>query len=61
MPVDGLWTHDDYVHQAGRTGRFGREGKVTCFIQGSQDFVVKRYSNEIGVDIVKRKLAKKGE
>ncbi len=54
-------SHDDYVHQAGRTGRFGREGKVTCFTQGSQDFVVERYSNEIGVDIVKRKLAKKGE
>lgn len=52
-------SHDDYVHQAGRTGRFGRDGKVICFAQESQDFVVARYSNEIGVNIVRRRLSSK--
>ena len=51
-------SHDEYVHQAGRTGRCGRGGKVTCFVLESQEFMVERYSNEIGMDIVKRKLRK---
>ena len=49
-------THDEYVHQAGRTGRFGRAGKVIVFTKKSQDFVVERFSNEIGIDISKRQL-----
>lgn len=52
-------THDEYVHQAGRTGRFGRVGKVVVFTKKSQDFVVERFSNEIGIDIVKRQLKSK--
>lgn len=52
-------THDEYVHQAGRTGRFGRAGNVIVFTKKSQDFVVERFSNEIGIDIAKRQLKSK--
>ncbi len=42
---------DDYVHRAGRTGRFYRPGKVITLIQKEEDFVIKRYMNELGIDI----------
>jgi superfamily II DNA/RNA helicase len=53
-------SHDQYVHQAGRTGRGeGRGGKVMVFTQDSQDFVIERFANEIGVAINKRRLNSK--
>lgn len=45
-----------YIHRAGRTGRVGRPGKVITFTAPEEDFVVRRFSNDIGVPIVERKL-----
>lgn len=42
---------DDYVHRAGRTGRLNRPGKVITLIQKEEEFVIKRFMNELGVDI----------
>jgi superfamily II DNA/RNA helicase len=49
---------DTYLHRAGRTGRLGREGKVVTLTQGEdkEKFVVKRFSNELGIEITKRAL-----
>ncbi len=48
-----------YVHRAGRTGRLGRAGKVVTFTAPEEDFVVRRFSNDIGVPIVQRVLKAK--
>jgi superfamily II DNA/RNA helicase len=42
---------DDYVHRAGRTGRLNRYGKVITLIQKEEEFVLKRYMNELGIEI----------
>lgn len=47
---------DNYVHRAGRAGRLGRAGKVITITKKEEDFVVQRFSNELGVGIVKRQL-----
>ena len=52
---------DNYLHRSGRTGRLGREGKVISMITSAEDFVVKRFENELGIDIRKRVLKKSKE
>lgn len=47
---------DSYVHRAGRAGRLGRAGKVITLTKKEEDFVVQRFSNELGVRIEKRQL-----
>eukprot|EP01032_Pedospumella_encystans_P017714 gene17714-20181_t len=47
---------ENYIHRAGRTGRLNREGKVISFTHPEEDFVVQRFSNELGVPIIARKL-----
>eukprot|EP01032_Pedospumella_encystans_P015133 gene15133-17333_t len=39
---------ENYIHRAGRTGRLNREGKVISFTHPEEDFVVQRFSNELG-------------
>jgi superfamily II DNA/RNA helicase len=45
---------EDYVHRAGRAGRLGREGRVITLVRDGQQFVLDRYSNELGVEIKQR-------
>ena len=47
---------NEYVHRAGRAGRMGRPGKVITLSAPGQDFVVARFSNELGVTIKKRSV-----
>jgi superfamily II DNA/RNA helicase len=50
---------EGYIHRAGRTGRLNRPGKVITLTTAEEDFVIKRYSNDIGVTIHERKLTVK--
>ena len=47
---------DEYLHKAGRTGRLGRKGKAITFTSIEENFVVQRFSNELGVPIYKRSI-----
>jgi superfamily II DNA/RNA helicase len=47
---------DSYIHRAGRTGRYGRDGKVITIINEEEKFVIERYSNEINTQFQERKL-----
>jgi ATP-dependent RNA helicase DeaD len=47
---------DEYLHKAGRTGRLGRKGKAITFTSPEENFVVHRFSNELGVPIHKRAI-----
>ena len=47
---------DEYIHRAGRAGRMGRAGKSIVLIAPGSNFVMTRYSNEIGIPIIERKL-----
>lgn len=52
-------TAEDYLHRSGRTGRLNRAGKVITLIQSEEDFVIKRFSNELDVTMKKRVLQAK--
>eukprot|EP01039_Chlorochromonas_danica_P006721 gene6722-7430_t len=52
-------TAADYVHRAGRTGRLDRHGRVISMVNDDQDFVLKRYQNELGIVIHRRELKQK--
>lgn len=47
---------ESYLHRSGRTGRLNRPGKVITLIDAEEEFVVRRYENQIGVPITERKL-----
>lgn len=47
---------EDYLHRAGRTGRLGRPGKVVTVTRSEQDFVIQRFQNELGIQIIRRNL-----
>lgn len=47
MPKDS----DSYVHRGGRAGRLGRPGFVVTFIISSQEFILERLANKIGLSI----------
>ncbi len=47
---------DDYLHRSGRTGRQGRSGKVVTLTHSKEQFVLRRYMNELGIDIHARVL-----
>jgi superfamily II DNA/RNA helicase len=47
---------EPYIHRAGRTGRLQRPGKVITFTTPEEAFVIKRFSNDIGVPIHERML-----
>jgi superfamily II DNA/RNA helicase len=50
---------DDYLHRAGRTGRLGRPGKVMLIAQPTEEFVIKKFMNSLGIVIYKRGLTRK--
>jgi superfamily II DNA/RNA helicase len=54
---------DEYLHRSGRTGRLGRFGRVVVITQPNEEFLIRRYSNTLGIKIRKRiiKPAKKKE
>jgi ATP-dependent RNA helicase DeaD len=52
-------TCEDYVHRAGRTGRLGRTGKVVTLIQPNEEFAIRRYMNELNIDIKLKQLTGK--
>jgi superfamily II DNA/RNA helicase len=45
LPDDG----DKYVHRGGRAGRFGQRGTVVSLIISSQEFVLNRLANKLGL------------
>lgn len=47
IPKDG----DTYIHRGGRAGRLGRPGYVVTLIISSQEFVLERLANKLGLDI----------
>lgn len=49
-------TSEQYLHRAGRTGRLGREGRVITFITDEQEFVMKRFANELNIEMKKKNL-----
>ena len=49
---------ENYLHRSGRTGRLGRRGKVVSIVTPAEDFVVKRFENELGIDVKRRVLKK---
>ena len=49
---------ENYLHRSGRTGRLGRRGKVLSIVTPAEDFVVKRFENELGIDVKRRVLKK---
>lgn len=52
-------TADDYLHRSGRTGRLNRRGKVITLIQEEEDFVVRRFMNQLNFKVRKRKFISK--
>lgn len=44
-------TPESYLHRAGRTGRMGRGGDVLTLGAATEDFVVQRIGNSLGIDI----------
>ncbi len=42
---------DVYVHRIGRTGRAGREGASVMMVAKREMFLLKRYSDELGVEL----------
>lgn len=49
-------TAEDYLHRSGRTGRLSRPGKVVSLIQEEEEFVIKRYMNELQIVMKRRTL-----
>jgi len=47
---------EDYLHRAGRTGRMNRAGTVVTLTHAEEQFVLDRFSNELGVPISLRRL-----
>ena len=52
---------DLYLHRAGRTGRHGAPGSVVSFANLEAEFVVRRFANELGIDIQRRALSVSGK
>eukprot|EP00980_Cylindrotheca_fusiformis_P007322 scaffold1525_cov142-Cylindrotheca_fusiformis.AAC.122 len=53
---------DTYLHRAGRAGRLGRRGQVLSILTPDQEFVLKRLSNALNLDlrcVGRQKTAKK--
>ncbi len=48
-----------YLHRSGRTGRLDRAGTVITFIKPEEVFVIKRHSNELGINITLRNIVMK--
>lgn len=51
-PIDS----EHYVHRVGRTGRMGRQGLAVSIITNREEFIIRKFSRELGIDIKLRRL-----
>lgn len=51
-PIDS----DHYVHRSGRTGRMGRKGTVISLVTSQEQFIMNKFSKELGIEIAERQL-----
>ncbi|MNO46880.1 DEAD-box ATP-dependent RNA helicase CshA [compost metagenome] len=51
-PIDS----EHYVHRVGRTGRMGREGLAVSIIAPKEQFIIRKFSKELGIEILPRSL-----
>jgi superfamily II DNA/RNA helicase len=51
-PIDS----DHYVHRSGRTGRMGRKGTVISLVTPQEQFIMNKFSKELGIEIAARQL-----
>lgn len=51
-PIDS----DHYVHRSGRTGRMGRKGTVISLVTPQEQFIMNKFSKELGITITERQL-----
>lgn len=47
---------EHYVHRAGRTGRMGKKGTVVSLVTEREEFIMRKFSREIGESIQQRVL-----
>ncbi|NWL88812.1 DEAD/DEAH box helicase [Paenibacillus sp. 79R4] len=53
-PIDA----DHYVHRVGRTGRMGRSGLAVSLVSSKEEFIMRKFSRELGIEITPRQLYK---
>lgn len=51
-PIDS----EHYVHRVGRTGRMGRQGLAISIITPKEEFIMRKFSRELGIEIAPRSL-----
>ncbi|RCX19747.1 superfamily II DNA/RNA helicase [Fontibacillus phaseoli] len=51
-PIDS----EHYVHRVGRTGRMGRKGLAVSIISPKEEFIMRKFSRELGIGIALRDL-----
>lgn len=51
-PIDS----EHYVHRVGRTGRMGRQGLAISIVTPKEEFIMRKFSRELGIEIAPRNL-----
>lgn len=51
-PIDS----EHYVHRVGRTGRMGRNGLAVSIVAPKEEFIMRKFSKELGIEIRQRGL-----
>lgn len=51
-PVDS----EHYVHRSGRTGRMGRKGLAVSIVTPREEFIMRKFSKELGIELLPRAL-----
>ncbi|MDU2243729.1 MAG: DEAD/DEAH box helicase [Paenibacillus sp.] len=51
-PIDA----EHYVHRVGRTGRMGRQGLAVSIITPQEEFIMRKFSRELGIEIEPKAL-----
>ncbi|GGF89991.1 DEAD/DEAH box helicase [Paenibacillus aceti] len=51
-PIDA----EHYVHRVGRTGRMGRYGLAVSLVSPKEEFIMRKFSRELGIDITASSL-----
>lgn len=47
---------EHYVHRVGRTGRMGRKGLAVSIITAKEEFIIRKFSRELGIKISAREM-----